>query len=79
MVLLSGVGCKSIITGSAKRTNTNSNPNKEEYHGGFKIFHELCVIQCPHFFHKILHKCGKLKFKGIFCFMICVIWGKLPN
>jgi len=46
MVLLSGVGCKSIITGFAKRTNTNSNLNKEEYHGGFKIFHELCIIQC---------------------------------
>lgn len=36
MVLLSSVGCKSIITGFAKRTNTNSNSNKEEYHGGLK-------------------------------------------
>jgi hypothetical protein len=40
MVFLSGVGCKSITTGFAKRTNTNSNSNKEEYHG------ELCIIQC---------------------------------
>lgn len=46
MVLLSGVGCKSIITGFAKRTNTNSNSNIEEYHGGFKISYELCIIQC---------------------------------
>jgi hypothetical protein len=62
MVLLSGVGCKSIITGFAKRSNTNSNSNKEEYHGVLKIFHELCIIQCTETGHIFFAKfCKNVK------------------